>query len=132
MPRQRKASTTATAEVPAQSNENNTKGQFKMPLSPEEIRKIYAERRTKGEYIAKLTQFMESEEVGISVKEEWNTAFGEKKATTLKQGFENAKDKKDAPDGAELVDVIVDGDDVFLLNRAILDASGAENEVEVA
>jgi len=119
MPRQRKASTTATAEVPAQSNENNTKGQFKMPLSPEEIRKIYAERRTKGEYIAKLTQFMESEEVGISVKEEWNTAFGEKKATTLKQGFENAKDSKAAPEGSELIDVIVDGENVYLINKAL-------------
>jgi hypothetical protein len=90
-----------------------------MPLSPEEIRKIYAERRTKGEYIAKLTQFMESEEVGISVKEEWNTAFGEKKATTLKQGFENAKDSKAAPEGSELIDVIVDGENVYLINKAL-------------
>ena len=106
-----------------------------MAMTPEQIRAVYAKRRTKGLYLDLLAKFIESGEAGVSVRDEWNTILGDtenKKATSLKQGFENAKDKKDAPDGAELVDVIVDGDDVFLLNRAILDASGAENEVEVA
>ena len=117
MPRARKSQ--ATAEVPTQSEQTNQKGTFKMALTPEQIAKIYAERRTKGLYIEKLTQFMESEEVGISVKEEWGTQFGEKKATTLKQGFENAKDSKQAPEGSENIDVIVDGENVYLINKSL-------------
>jgi hypothetical protein len=119
MPRQRKPKVEATAEVPTQTNNSTTTKEFKMPLSADEIRKIYAERRTKGEYIAKLTQFMESNEVGISVKEEWSVAFGDKKATTLKQGFENAKQNKEAPDGSELIDVIVEGENVYLINKML-------------
>jgi hypothetical protein len=88
-----------------------------MPLDPERIKQIYADRRTKGLYMAKLRSFMESGDLGISVKEEWNTEFEGKKASTLKQGFENAKDNKLSPDGSELIDVIVEGEDVFLINR---------------
>ena len=98
-----------------------------MPLTPDQIKSIYAKRRTKGLYNSLLDAFMESGDPGISVKEEWATQLGEKKATTLKQGFENAKDRKDAPEGSELVDVIVDGEDVFLINRA--HTEGLETEL---
>jgi|SRR5215472_5006055 len=100
-----------------------------MPMTPDQIRAVYAKRRTKGLYLDLLAQFIESGEAGVSVREEWNTQLGDtenKKATSLKQGFENAKDKKDAPEGSDQVDVIVDGDDVYLLNRAVLDGAAAE------
>ena len=104
-----------------------------MPLTPDQIRAVYAKRRTKGLYLNLLDQFIESGEGGISVKEEWSTQFADKKATSLKQGFENAKGKKEAPEGAELVDIIVDGEDVYLLNRAVLGEGVApEDEAEEA
>jgi len=112
-----------------------------MALTPDQIRAVYAKRRTKGLYGELLASFIESGEGGVSVREEWNTQFawdeskpeGErgKAATTLKQGFENAKDKKDAPEGSELVDVIVDGNDVYLLNRGVL-GEGVAEEAETA
>jgi hypothetical protein len=102
-----------------------------MALSPEQIRSIYAKRRTKGLYTELLGVFIESGENGVSVREQWPTQFawdeskdeGErgKQASTLKQGFENAKDRKDAPEGSDAVDVIVDGEDVFLINRSVMD-----------
>ena len=101
-----------------------------MALSNEQIRSIYAKRRTKGQYTDLLGQFIESGENGVSVREQWPTQFawdaskpeGErgKQATTLKQGFENAKERKDAPEGSDDVDVIVDGEDVFLINKAVM------------
>ena|SRR5215831_14249198 len=107
-----------------------------MGLSNEQIRSIYAKRRTKGLYNDLLEQFILSGENGVSVREQWPTQFswdsekaeGEqgKQATTLKQGFENAKDRKDAPEGADAVDVIVDGTDVFLINKAVMDVEAAE------
>lgn len=91
-----------------------------MALTAEQVKAIYAKRRTKGQYNGMLDEFLASGDNGVSVKEEWATQLGEKKATTLKQGFENAKDRKDAPEGSDLVDVIVDGEDVFLINRNIV------------
>ena len=99
-----------------------------MALSTEEIRAIYAKRRTKGVYDAKLIEFVESNETGVSVRETWPTEFpypGKdaqdkptgKKAASIKQGFENSKGRKDAPDGSENVDVIVDGEEVYLINK---------------
>jgi hypothetical protein len=132
MPRQRKTSNTvAAAEVTTSdtsntNNTNTTARRMKMALTAEQVRAIYAKRRTKGQYTELLTAFIESGDTGVSVKEEW-TQLADKKAPTLKQGFENAKEKKDAPEGADTVDVITDGDDVFLINRAIV---GAEELVE--
>src|SRR5262245_55880996 len=104
-----------------------------MALTPEQIQKIYAKRRTKGLYNELLAEFMESGEDGVSVREQWPTHFSwdptkedkerGKQATTLKQGFENAKEKKDAPEGAENVDVIVDEENVFLVNRNVYNTS---------
>lgn len=90
-----------------------------MALTPEQIRGIYAKRRTKGQYTQFLSQFLESGENGTDVKETW-PQLADKKGNTIKQGFENAKEKKEAPEGADLVDVIVDGEDVYLINAAAL------------
>src|SRR5215831_16948818 len=106
-----------------------------MALTPEQIRSIYAKRRTKGQYTLLLAQFIASGDNGVSVREQWPTEFSwddtkegkdrGKQATTLKQGFENAKEKKDAPEGSEYVDVIVDEEDVYLINKMVM------GEVEV-
>jgi hypothetical protein len=105
-----------------------------MPLDPDKIRSIYAKRRTKGGYDEKLVEFMTSGDAGISVREQWNAEFAwnadspddaegkstkGKTATTLKQGFENAKDRKGAPNGSEHIDVIVDEDEVYLINKMV-------------
>ena len=121
MPRQRKPKAKEQVPLNASETTNESKKGLKMALTAEQIRGIYAKRRTKGMYNELLDVFLNSGENGVSVKEEWNTQLAEKKASTLKQGFENAKDRKDAPNGSELVDVIVDGDDVFLINRAAVD-----------
>ena len=99
-----------------------------MALTSDQISAIYAKRRTKGLYTQFLAELLESGENGVDVKETW-PQLKDKKATTIKQGFENAKDKKDAPDGAETVDVIVDGENVFLINSAMVrELVGAEAE----
>lgn len=107
-------------------NTNATKERKAMALDSDKIRSIYAKRRTKGLYTLFLAEFLASGENGYDVKETW-PQLAEKKATTIKQGFENAKEKKEAPDGSEAVDVIVDGEDVFLINSSLVrELAGAE------
>lgn len=89
-----------------------------MALDTEKIAALYASRRQKGIYLRILAEFIASGDQGVDVKEEW-PQFASKKATTLKQGFDNAKGKKESPEGADLVDVIVDGAGVFLINTAL-------------
>ena len=97
-----------------------------MPLTNDRIREIYAKRRTKGLYTSLLTALLESGDNGCDVKETW-PQLQDKKASTIKQGFENAKNTKDAPEGADNVDVIVDGEDVFLINTSVVgDMAGVE------
>jgi hypothetical protein len=112
MARKRKPSGNIATVVP-------TKERTVMALSPDQIRSIYAKRRTKGQYVQFLAELLESGENGCDVKATW-PQLSDKKATTIKQGFENAKEKKDAPDGSDAIDVIVDGEDVFLINAAQL------------
>jgi len=133
MPRQRRVSKTsktkAAAEIPTQTQVTTKPKGLKMPLDSDRIRDLYAKRRKKGIYTEKLIVFLGSGDAGVSVREEWPTEFpwdeskeGKdrgKQATTLKQGFENAKEKKDAPEGSEYVDVLVEGEDVFLINKVL-------------
>jgi len=138
MARPRKTSTTAEPEVPTQQ-QTEKKG-MRMPLSPDQIKAIYAKRRTKGLYSDLWAEFMASDEAGVSVRENWPTQFawdpekpeGErgKQATTLKQGFENWKKNKDAPEGSELIDIIVDGDEVYLINRRLTEGLEVAELVE--
>jgi hypothetical protein len=90
-----------------------------MALTAEQIRGIYAKRRTKGQYNMFLDLVLASGENGCDVKDTW-PQLADKKASTIKQGFENAKSRKDAPEGADAIDVIVDGEDVYLINSAMV------------
>src|SRR4029077_2772570 len=93
-----------------------------MPLSPDQIQALLGKTRTKGDYVVKLNSFLNSGEQGICVNETW-VELKDKKATTLKQGFENVKTNKDAAEGADSVKVISADDLVYLVN---LKAAGVE------
>ena len=133
MARPRKTATTVVppqeseVTVVEQNNNTNTDRRMKMPLSPDEVRAIYAKRRTKGLYDTLIVAFLESGDNGVSVKEEWSE-LADKKAQTLKQGFENSKDRKGAPEGSDQIDVIVDGENVYLINKVVagIEAEDAE------
>ena len=111
-----------------------------MPLTTEMIDALYAKRRMKGIYAEKLTAFIASGDQGVSVRDEWPTDFkwddtqedGKKGklASTLKQGFENVKAKSGAPAGSQYVDVMVDGENVFLVNKTLLEGFEPEAETE--
>jgi hypothetical protein len=111
-------------------------------VSNDKIRSLYANRRKKGLYLDFLQKFLDSGETGISVRETWPSEFPHvtvdpenpekkigKQVTSIKQGFDNAKEKKDAPENADIVDVIVDGEDVYLINKVLYggDAESAED-----
>jgi len=89
-----------------------------MALTAEQIAALMQKTRQKGIYIERINQFLASGEAGVSVNETW-VDLKDKKATTLKQGFENAKDHKDAAEGSEHVKVIANEDQVFLINLAV-------------
>ena len=120
--------TPQTEQVAVVEQDNNNTRRMKMPLSPDEVRAIYAKRRTKGLYDAMLAEFLESGDNGVDVKVQW-TELADKKAQTLKQGFENSKDRKTAPEGSDGVDVIVDGENVYLINKIV---AGIEAELAEA
>lgn len=90
-----------------------------MPLSEDQIRSLLSNTRTKGQYITYLNEFIESGEPGECANEKW-LDLAEKKSSTLKQGFENAKDNKAAHPDAQNVKVVVSGDKddakVYLIN----------------
>lgn len=97
-----------------------------MGLTADQIQALLGKTRTKGDYVVKLNSFVESGEQGISVNETW-VELKDKKATTLKQGFENAKSNKEANPDAEYVKVISSDDQVFLVN---LKVAGMANETD--
>ena len=86
---------------------------------------LLSKTRQKGVYTDRLNEFITSEEAGICVNDTW-ADLGGKRASTLKQGFEAAKEKKEALDGADKVIVKTDktgeGDNaverVYLINLA--------------
>jgi hypothetical protein len=63
--------------------------------------------------------------MGIDVNETW-VEFADKKATTLKQGFDNAKDNKEAHEDADKVKVVSQDDHVYLINLAVAGAQLGE------
>jgi hypothetical protein len=93
-------------------------------LTADQIQALLGKTRTKGDYVVKLNAFIESGEQGICVNETW-MELKDKKATTLKQGFENAKDNKETSEDAEFVKVIANEDLVYLIN---LKAAGLASE----
>lgn len=102
-------------------------------LTDDQIKALLSTTRTKGQYITYLGEFIENGEKGICANEEW-VDLAEKKASTLKQGFENAKENKNAPEGAEFVKVIVNGDKddakVYLVNLKAAGVSASEVETD--
>jgi uncharacterized protein YfaS (alpha-2-macroglobulin family) len=96
-------------------------------LSSEQIAKLLGKTRQKGLYTEKLNEFLQSGEMGVSVKETW-VEMRDKKDTTLKQGFDNAKGTKEANEGAELVKVVAskEDNDVYLINLALAGVEAAE------
>jgi len=98
-----------------------TKGNGRiMPLSNEQIMALLSKTRQKGVYTDRLNEFLASGEQGIEVNSTWPD-LGGKKATTLKQGFEAAKDKKEANEGADKVIVKTDEEKVYLINLALVE-----------
>lgn len=108
-----------------QNTNTNERGTKKMAgLTADQIQTLLGKTRQKGIYQEKIKLFLASGEQGVCVNDEW-VELSEKKATTLKQGFENAKDSKDAPEGSEYVKVISNEDKVYLINLA---AAGLTDE----
>jgi hypothetical protein len=95
-------------------------------LSAEEIQALLGRTRQKGQYVELLNRFVESGEGGIDAKAEF-VEIRDKQASTIKQGFDAAKDKKEAVDGAEKVKVIKSEENVYLVNLA---AAGVEAPAE--
>jgi hypothetical protein len=87
-------------------------------MSPEQIAALLGKTRQKGLYTKYMGEFLESGEAGVHVNEQW-VDLATKKDTTLKQGFEGVKEKKDAPEGADKVKVIASEGQVFLINLAV-------------
>lgn len=87
-----------------------------MGLTQEQIDALLSKSRSSG-YTEKQNEFLASGENGVCVNEQW-PEFKDKKANTLKQGFEGAKTKKDAAEGADKIKVVVADDKVYLLNLA--------------
>lgn len=95
-------------------------------LTNEQIAQLLGSTRSKGQYVVYLNEFLDSGEAGVCANDEW-VAIKDKKASTIKQGFENAKDKKDARDDAQYIKVITNEEKVFLIN---LKVAGMTDEVE--
>jgi hypothetical protein len=108
---------------------DNSNGRKFMPLSDDQIRQLLGKTRTKNQYVDLMSQFVNSGEVGICANDEF-VAIADKKAATIKQGFEAAKDKKEVADGADKVKVVVSGEKgqekVFLINLALAGAVAPE------
>jgi hypothetical protein len=101
-------------------------------LTAEQIQALLATSRTKGEYSQYLTQFLDSGEQGVCANDEW-ISLKDKKASTVKQGFANAIDKKDAHADAQFVKVLVNEDKVYLINlkaAGIADTTAVDEEPE--
>lgn len=113
------------------TNNSNTLGEriHNMALTPEQIAELLSTSRTKGAYIGRLNEFVNSGEGGVCAND-W-AEFSDKKANTLKQGFENAKNSKNAADGSDNIKVLVNDEKVFLINLAAAGV-GAEAVAEEA
>lgn len=102
-----------------------------MGLTPDQIAQLVASTSQRGQYLDKFKEFMDSGEAGVNVGDTW-PEFREKKVATLKQGFENAKNHKNAPAGSSDIRVILNDGQVYLVNYAAagLSAPAVEDEDE--
>jgi hypothetical protein len=82
-----------------------------MGLSPDQIKGLYAKRRTRGGYVEILSEAVESDENGFAAKATY-PQLAEKHPATLYQGFRNAAEKM----GIEAeVDILNMDGDVFVI-----------------
>jgi hypothetical protein len=115
-------STSATGATENNIQTNTTeRNNSIMGLDPSQIRTLLSGARTKGLYVEKLNEFIESGENGVCANEQW-VEFEDKKPTTLKQGFDNARDSKAAADGSDQIKVMVSDEKVYLINLAVVGA----------
>jgi len=115
MARSRKRNTGSDSNT---QNTNDQGGHKMAGLTAADIQALLSKTRTKGQYVVRLNEFIESGEMGICVNEQW-VEFADKKATTLKQGFDNARDNKEANEASEFVKVISNEDKVYLVNLQV-------------
>jgi hypothetical protein len=102
-------------------------------LSADQIQALLGRTRTKGQYRTILGEFLASEQAGINVQEEY-VELRDKQPSTIKQGFEGAKNHAERPAGAENVRVLTqtegEGDNkvttIYLVNMAHPELAGAE------
>jgi hypothetical protein len=118
MARRRRARKNDSAGESGNVTTTPKEGRKKMGLSAEQIQQLLGQTRQKGIYIQKINEFVESGQMGVDARDEW-IEFRDKNANTLKQGFDSAKEKKEALEGAEMVKVIKSEDSVFLINLAV-------------
>lgn len=126
MARNRNKGNRGTAQTTNNDN-NDTTGGLRMPgLTPEQIKALLGKTRQKGVYEDYLIAFVASGEGGVCANEEW-VDLSDKKATTLKQGFENAKEKarvvEETAGASKNIKVISNEDKVFLINLANVEAA---------
>lgn len=101
------------------SNTTVTKGESRiMAMTADQIQTLLQGTRQKGQYLGYLNEFLASGEAGVCANEQW-IALKDKKATTISQGFKNAKDNKAAADGSENVLVLSNDDKVYLINSRV-------------
>src|SRR6266487_426075 len=87
-------------------------------LTAADIQALLSRSRTKGQYLVRLNEFIESGEMGVCANENW-VEFADKKASTLKQGFEGARQNKEAAEGSDNVKVISNEEKVYLINLTV-------------
>lgn len=83
-------------------------------LNATDIAALLASSRQRGQYDDELKKFVESGEAGVKVNLE-NGTFANKKAQSVKTGFEGARKREGAPEDAQHVRVIVNEEQVYLI-----------------
>lgn len=119
MARQRSSKSKSTT-----SNTNDTGGKVKMAaLTQEQIQQLLANQRSRGDYDAVLSAFLDGGEAGEQVDLESGVLAG-KDAKKVKTGLDNARKRINQSTGKPVfeqghaVKVIVAEDNVFLINTA--------------
>jgi hypothetical protein len=95
-------------------------------LSSEQINALLQKRRNRGGYDPIVKDFVNSDEAAISVKDNY-PLFAGKKGSTLYQGLRTAAKNADAED---LIQVVLQGEEVFLFHNARMEAIGMAAEAE--
>jgi hypothetical protein len=102
-----------------------------MGMTPEQVAELLGKAKTRGGYVTMMNEFLASGEAGVCVNEQW-PELKEKKAATLKQGFDNAKLNKNVNAGADDIKVIANDDLVYLINAPVagvaVDGNAAQTE----